>query len=202
MQRRGSLGRHRKVDRKVCRNTLPAMNRSLLGGRARLLLAGAAAQAEAVPVLAAAPASAPGQVKQQKAEKGPEVATTLTGVVEETTDGEGRPTYSITVDGVTWELSAGPKWFLGENNPLAAFAGASVEVAGTYREGGTELDVETVNGDRLRAEGRPDWAGGPWEVGETHPGWQDWMSEGKPGNGQGRENAPGQNKDDRTEDEG
>jgi len=169
------------------------MNRSLLPRRATLLFAGAAALAIAVPVLAAAPSeSPPGQVKQAKPEKGPEVATTVTGTVEQGTDEKGRPTFTMTVDGKVWELSAGPKWFWGDNNPLAAFAGASVEIAGTYREGGTDLDVETVNGQRLRAEGRPEWAGGPWEVGESHPGWKDWMSEGKPGHG--RDNAPGQNK--------
>ncbi len=162
------------------------MQRQITRKHTLLLVAAAAALAVAVPALAAAPETPPGQVKQENAEKGPEVATTLSGVVDQTTDENGRPTYSITVDGVTWELSAGPKWFWGDTNPLAAYVGETVEVAGTYRDGATDLDVDTVNGDRLRAEGRPDWAGGPREVGETHPGWKDWMSEGKPGKGNGR----------------
>ena len=171
------------------------MTRPVLQRRVVLLIAGAVALAVAVPVLAAAPSEGPpGQVKQEKAEKGPEVERSVTGTVEQGTDEKGRATFTMTIDGTVWELSAGPKWFWGENNPLAAHVGAAVEITGTYREGETELDVETVNGERLRAEGRPPWAGGPREVGETHPGWKDWMSEGKPGKGNGRENAPGQNK--------
>ena len=45
---------------------------------------------------------------------------------------------------------------------------------------------------RCAAPGKPPWAGGPWVVGETHPGWKPWMADGKPGKGHGRENAPGQ----------
>jgi hypothetical protein len=179
------------------------MTRPLRPRRTTLLFAAAAALAIAVPVLAAAPSDGPpGQVKQDKPEKGPEVATTVTGTVEQGTDEKGRPTFTMTVDGTVWELSAGPKWFWGANNPLAAFAGSSVEITGTYREGGTDLDVETVNGERLRPEGRPDWAGGPREVGESHPGWKAWMSEGKPGNGNGRDKAPGQNKATPSDDAG
>jgi hypothetical protein len=170
------------------------MTRSLPPRRAAILFAGAVALAVGVPVLAAAPSEPPGQAKQDKAEKGPEIATTVTGTVEQGTDEKGRPTFTMTVDGTVWELSAGPKWFWGENNPLSAHVGATVEITGTYREGGTDLDVETVNGERLRAEGRPPWAGGPREVGESHPGWKDWKSEGKPGKANGLEKAPGQNK--------
>jgi hypothetical protein len=99
----------------------------------------------------------------------------------------------MTVDGVVWELSAGPKWFWGANNPLAAFSGKTVTVTGTYHAGENELDVDSVDGQILRAPGRPAWAGGPKVVGKIHPGWKD----GKPGHGHGRENAPGQlkNKD-------
>jgi hypothetical protein len=60
--------------------------------------------------------------------------------------------------------------------------------------GDTELDAETVDGKALREPGKPPWAGGPWVVGESHPGWKDWMADGKPGNGHGKENAPGQAK--------
>ncbi len=129
--------------------------------------------------------------KPEKAQKGPEVAKTLTGVVASTTDAKGRASFAMTVDGVTWELSAGPKWFWGANNPLRAFVGKTVEVTGTYRAGETDLDVVTVDGTALRAAGKPPWAGGPKAVGSAHPGWKD----GKPGKGHGRAGAPGQNKD-------
>ena len=179
----------------------------MVGGLAALL-------AVAVPALAADPppganppgqengqgANPPGQEKREaagkpaKADKGPEIAATLRGTVEQGTDEKGRPTFTLTVDGTTWELSAGPKWYWGDQNPLAAFAGASVEVSGTHHEGEAELDVETVDGQPLRAEGKPPWAGGPKVVGEAHPGWKAWKAAGE-GNGLGREGAPGQQKD-------
>lgn len=133
----------------------------------------------AAPVLAAKP------------DKGPELAKTLSGTVAGSTDGKGRATFSMTVGGVVWELSAGPKWFHGANNPLAAYVGKSVEVTGTYHEGETSLDVDTVDGKALRASGKPPWAGGPKVVGRGHPGWKD----SRPVRGHGREHAPGQLKD-------
>ena len=63
------------------------------------------------------------------------------------------------------------------------------------------LDVETVDGTAIRAPGKPPWAGGPWAVGSTHPGWKPWMADGKPGNGNGRAGAPGQSKDKASDDE-
>ncbi|MDO8484334.1 MAG: hypothetical protein Q7S35_05255 [Candidatus Limnocylindrales bacterium] len=158
----------------------------------------------AIPVLGADPspsAGAPGQSrpdKGAKADKGPETALTLTGTVNRTTDEKGRPTYTMTVGGTTWELSAGPKWYWRDNNPLAAFVGKSVEVAGTHREGETELDVDTIDGKALRLAGKPPWAGGPRVVGKIHPGWKDWKADGKPGKGHGRDDAPGQTKDEST----
>lgn len=140
----------------------------------------------AAPVFGADPSAKP-----EKADKGTEIAKTLTGTVASAEDAKGRATFTMTVGGVTWELSAGPKWFWGANNPLAAFVGKSVEVAGTYRSGETDLDVVTVDGKALRAAVKPPWAGGPKVVGKVHPGWKD----GKPGEGHGRDNAPGQNKD-------
>jgi hypothetical protein len=144
----------------------------------------------AAPVLGADPSPKPA-----KADKAPELAKTLSGTVASSLDGKGRSTYTIVVGGMTWELSAGPKWFWGANNPLAAFVGKTVEVTGTYHAGETELDVATVDGKALRAAGKPPWAGGPKRVGSSHPGWKD----GKPGKGSskglGRTNAPGQNKD-------
>ena len=140
----------------------------------------------AAPVLGANPSPKPA-----KADKGPEIAKTMSGTVATSLDEKGRATYTMVVDGVTWELSAGPKWFWGASNPLAAYVGKSVQVTGTYHAGKNELDVVTVDGKALRAEGKPPWAGGPKVVGSSHPGWKD----GKPGKGLGRENAPGQQKD-------
>ena len=130
--------------------------------------------------------------KPAKPDKVPEVAITLKGTVEKTTDAEGRPSFTMTVDGKTWSLSAGPPWFWGNNNPLAAFVGKSVTIVGTTRTGAADVDVESVDGKALRAAGKPPWAGGPWVVGPSHPGWKSWMAGGKPGNGHGRDNAPGQ----------
>ena len=143
----------------------------------------------AAPVFGANPSPKPA-----KADKAPEIAKTLTGTVAASVDEKGRATYSMVVGGVTWELSAGPKWFWGANNPLAAFVGKSVEVTGTYHAGENDLDVATVDGKALRAAGKPPWAGGPKVVGSSHPGWKD----GKAGKGHGRENAPGQKKDKTT----
>ena len=130
-----------------------------------------------------------------KPDKGPELAQTLTGTVASSEDEKGRPTYSMTVGGVVWELSAGPKWFWGANNPLAAYVGDAVEVVGTYHAGETNLSVDSVDGEALRAAGRPDWAGGPKRIGGRHPGFKDGSH---PGKGLGREKAPGQLKDKST----
>jgi hypothetical protein len=165
--------------------------------RALLPLAGLAAVLLIVaPVLGASPFPKP-----PKADKAPELTKTLTGTVASAEDAKGRATFTMLVDGVTWELSAGPKWFWGANNPLAAHVGKTVEVTGTYRAGENELHVTTVDGKALRAPGRPPWAGGPKVVGSAHPGWKDGHPgkghgrENAPGLGHGRENAPGQNKD-------
>jgi hypothetical protein len=168
------------------------------------LVAGLAVVAIAIPALAASPSPPPAPAKSAaseksakpdkaaKPEKAPETAVSLKGTVQKAVDNDGRPTYTMTVDGKTWTISAGPTWFWGDKNPLAAFAGKSVTVAGTTHAGDTEVDVDTVDGKALREPGKPPWAGGPWVVGPTHPGWKSWMADGKPGNGHGRENAPGQ----------
>lgn len=166
------------------------------------LIAGLAVVAISIPVLAASPSPSPlaGATpspaarpdKSAKPEKGPETAVTLKGTVQQATDDQGRPSFMMTVDGKTWTISAGPPWFWGAKNPLAAFVGKSVTVVGTTRAGEAEVDVETVNGTALRAPGKPPWAGGPWVVGKTHPGWKAWMADGKPGNGHGPKDAPGQ----------
>jgi hypothetical protein len=157
--------------------------------RLGLAAAGIAILAVAIPVLAAQPSAPPGQAN--KPDKGPEVAVTVRGEVAASTDEKGRPTFTLTAGGTTWELSAGPKWFLGDNNPLAAFVGRTVTVSGTHHEGDTDLSVDAINGEAIRAAAKPPWAGGPKAVGEAHPGWK---GEGHPGKGAGLENAPGQAK--------
>lgn len=160
--------------------------------RAPLLLAGLLTLALAVPVVAADP---PGQTKDKT--KAPEIAVTVSGTVVGTTDAKGRPSFELTAGGTTWELSAGPKWYWGTNNPLAAFVGKTVEVTGTHREGSTDLSVQTIDGAAIRSAGRPPWAGGPKAVGERHPGFKAWKTRGGNGKGKGhgRAGAPGQVKE-------
>jgi hypothetical protein len=128
----------------------------------------------AIPALAASPspggAAASGHPgKGPNASKEPEVTVTLKGTVAATTDAEGETTYTITADGKTIKLEAGPSWFFGDKHPLKPFVGKTVTITG---EGGAdEVDVETVDGTRIRAEGKPPWAGGWKAVGSAHPGW-------------------------------
>ena len=165
-----------------------------------LLVSGIALLAISIPVLAASlsPSGAPTKEskseKPGKSEQGPETAITLTGTVQKSVDADGDPSFTLTANGKTWTLSAGPPWFWGDKNPLGAYVGKSVTVAGTTEGSVAEVDVETVDGKALREPGKPPWAGGPWVVGPTHPGWKPWMADGKPGNGHGKENAPGQRK--------
>ena len=107
----------------------------------------------------------------RQADKTPEVAITLSGTVATATDAKGRPTFSLSSGGKTYELDAGPPWFWGANNPLAKFAGKSVTITGETHVGSTEVDVQTVDGTAIRAPGKPPWAGGWKVVGEKHPGW-------------------------------
>jgi hypothetical protein len=154
----------------------------------------AATPSPAPAAATAEPSKAPKADKapKEKKAKTPEVAVSLRGTVAKGTDEKGRPSFSVTVSGKVWQLSAGPAWYWGDKNPLAAFVGKTVTIAGSHHEGETEVDVETVDGTALREPGKPPWAGGPWRVGASHPGWKSWMAEGKPGRGLGREDAPGQ----------
>jgi cytoskeletal protein RodZ len=135
------------------------------------------------------PASDSEKQKGPKGDKESEVPVTVTGVVKQAADGQGRPSFTLTAGATTWELSAGPPWYWGDKNPLAAYVGKSVTVAGEAEQGGTELDVDTVDGKAIRAPGKPPWAGGPWVVGPTHPGWKSWMANGKPGKGHDKDGA-------------
>jgi hypothetical protein len=159
-----------------------------------VLTSAAITVAVGIPVIvtAAQPSEPPGQAKPEKSPKGPKVDVTVRGTLVKATDENGRPTFTITANGTTWEISAGPKWWYGDDSPLAAYVGTAVTVVGSHREGDTDVSADTVNGKELRAAGRPPWAGGPRVVGESHPGWKAWKADGKPGNGFGRDEAPGQ----------
>ncbi|MEO8572110.1 MAG: hypothetical protein ABI553_10480 [Chloroflexota bacterium] len=135
-----------------------------------------------IPALAASPSVSPnaggpgaGAAASEKPGKGPqaakepEVAVTLRGVVATSTDARGKTSYTLTANGKTVKLDAGPSWFFGDKHPLAPFVGKNVTIAGGQR--GDEVDVETVDGTRLRAESKPPWAGGWKAVGSAHPGW-------------------------------
>ncbi len=140
----------------------------------------------AIPALAADPSGAPGASasaeaskapkpskvpKQPKAERVPAVEVTVTGTVATRTDADGDAEYTITVDGRVLTLDAGPSWFFKDAHPLRAFVGKRVTIVGSQRTGSAEVDVETVDGTRLRAPGKPPWAGGWKAVGKDHPGW-------------------------------
>jgi hypothetical protein len=125
--------------------------------------------AVAVPVLAGAQGkqNAPGQAKD-KVEKAP---ITISGTVEAATDADGHDAYTLRDGGTTYTLEAGPSWFFGKDHPLKPYVGQSVTIDGEVAEGGTEVEVISVNGTALREPGKPPWAGGWKVVGERHPGW-------------------------------
>jgi hypothetical protein len=106
-----------------------------------------------------------------KGDKTPEVPITLRGTIASTTGDKGFPTFTMSSGGKTYELEAGPPWFWGANNPLAKFVGKTVTITGEAEAGGTDVDVEAVDGTAIRAPGKPPWAGGWKVVGERHPGW-------------------------------
>ena len=140
--------------------------RALLVAIASLILL-----AIAVPALAAPPSTPPGQANKPDKSHAPEVDVNVTGRVEKGTDADGETVYRVTANGKTWQLDAGPKWFHGDNHPLDAFVGKDVAIVGTSEEGSDEVDVQSIDGQELRAAGKPPWAGGWKAVGERHPGW-------------------------------
>ena len=127
----------------------------------------------ALPAFAADPSPAPvgpgksGNAKKAKVETAP---ITLSGTIAAAADGEAT-TYTLRSGGTTYTLEAGPSWFHGDNHPLKKFVGQSVTVAGEKAADSSEVDVKSVNGTALRAEGKPPWAGGWKRVGAAHPGW-------------------------------
>lgn len=160
--------------------------RRLLG----LLIVGLLVALVALPALAAAPSGTPtgspaaaaseapagseapeASKRPKPADKAPGVEVTVTGTVATRTDADGKTEYTLTAGGTTHILDAGPAWFFKDDNPLKPFVGKRVTIVGEQRAGDTELEVETVDGTRLREPGKPLWAGGWKRVGEDHPGW-------------------------------
>ncbi len=137
--------------------------------------------ATAAPTATTAPAAEPdeddGSARPEKAPKGPKakkapgVEVTISGTIATRTDADGNTEYTTVAGGKTLVLEAGPSWFFGANHPLKPFVGKRVTITGEQRAGEDEVDVEAVDGKRLRAEGKPPWAGGWKRVGERHPGW-------------------------------
>ena len=132
----------------------------------------------AIPALAASPSAGSGASASEKPDKGPkepkgseapEVTITLKGTVATVKDAEGESSYTLTADGKTIKLEAGPAWFFGDKHPLAPFVGKNVTITG--EQSGDEVDVLTVDGTAIRAPGKPPWAGGWKAVGSIHPGW-------------------------------
>ena len=126
----------------------------------------------AVPVMAQEPSVKPVPPGQaNKPEKVAKTPITVSGTVEEATDADGRPSFTLRSGGTTYTLDGGPAWFYGNDHPMKGYVGQSVTIVGEVAEGSTEIDVETVNGNALREPGKPPWAGGWKLVGERHPGW-------------------------------
>src|SRR5262245_6728611 len=97
---------------------------------------------------------------------------TLTGVVGQSSTEEGE--FTLKVGSTTYALEAGPRWWWGDANPLAAVVGKTVRITGEQADGSNEVDVHGIDGKAIRPEGRPPWAGGWKVVGPKHPGWAQW----------------------------
>ena len=133
--------------------------------------------------------------KAQKAErhdKTPEVDVTINGTVGQTTDADGDVEYTLTAAGKSYRIEAGPSWWWGDANPLKPFVGKFVKIIGEQEQGSDEIDVQSVDGTALRANGKPPWAGGWKVVGSKHPGWTAEKAAREAAKGK---NAPGQHKD-------
>lgn len=111
--------------------------------------------------------------KSNEKDKTPENPVSVSGTVQSSVDAEGQTVYTLDVNGTTYQLSAGPDWWWGENNPLAKAVGKSVTIDGEAAQGSTEISVLAIDGVKVRDAGRPPWAGGPNAVGSKHPGSSD-----------------------------
>ena len=154
------------------------------------------------------------QPKQDKQAKQAEVVTTAAGkLVKVTTGDDTRYALQDTAGKTTYYLEAGPKWYHAAGAyPLDKYAGQQVTVTGVVEQpkankppknpkanqtpktplDAPELEVYTVNNDKIRDAGKPPWAGGP-KNNPNHPG-NKGNGHGN-GKAKGKATAPGQNKD-------
>lgn len=107
----------------------------------------------------------------EKPGRSPEAEVTLSGLLGSQTTAGGETQYTLTVGGNVLTLDAGPAWFYKDKHPLAPFVGKTVTVVGEQAQGGTAVDVRSVDGTTIRTAGKPPWAGGWKRVGQDHPGW-------------------------------
>ena len=117
------------------------------------------------------PSKAPKPERAATPEKQDETPVTLTGKVGTRTNADGDTEYTLAVGAKTLVLEAGPSWFYGDKHPLKPFVGKTVTVVGEQEVGKDEIDVRSVDGTVIRADGKPPWAGGWKRVGKNHPGW-------------------------------
>lgn len=137
----------------------------------------ASAAASTAPAAASAapergkPSKAPKPERAATTEKQDETPVTLKGKVGTRTTADGETEYTLAVGAKTLVLEAGPSWFYGDKHPLKPFVGKTVTVVGEQEAGKDEVDVRSVDGTVIRADGKPPWAGGWKRVGKIHPGW-------------------------------
>src|SRR5919108_835217 len=81
----------------------------------------------------AKPSSPPGLAN--KPDKAPKSAITITGMIQEATDADGRLIFTLQDGGTTYTLDGGPAWFYGDDHPLKKYVGQSVTVVGEVAEG-------------------------------------------------------------------
>ena len=127
--------------------------------------------------------------KAAKPDKGPEAPehpVTLTGIVGHPS---GENEFTLVVGIKVYQLSAGPPWWWGDANPLAAVVGKIVKIDGEQEQGSDEVDVLAINGKAIREPGRPPWAGGWKVVGPKHPGWAQWKVDKQAGKSHGHPDA-------------
>ena len=117
------------------------------------------------------PEKPPKPDKPDKADKAKGQPVTVSGTVGTRTTADGDVEYILDTGSAVLVLDAGPPWFFGDDHPLQDHVGQTVTIVGEQRAGEDEVDVETVDGVRLREPGKPPWAGGWKVVGERHPGW-------------------------------
>jgi hypothetical protein len=108
-----------------------------------------------------------------KPDKGKGEPVTMSGTIGTRTDADGEVEYILTSGGTVVVLDAGPAWFFGDDHPLRGMVGDRATVVGEQRAGEAAVEVETVDGVRVREPGKPPWAGGWKAVGERHPGWSE-----------------------------